>query len=135
MPLEKTTNPSQEKTTEKTVSPTMDFQILKKFENLMGPEVVLELIEQFLDYVPQQLAALQQSIATKNSETLRYQAHQLKGESLQIGANPLSELCQQLEMIAQNDQLESAPANLIQIEKEWSKLKITLTHQVNHNDK
>jgi len=135
MSLEKTTNLSQKKATENIASSTIDFQMLKQFEKSIGSEIVLTLIEQFMDYVPQQLVALQQSVAIGNSEALRSQVHQFKGESLQIGANQLSNLCQQLEILAQEGQLETAPANITQIEQEWAKVKIVLTHQVNHYDK
>ena len=125
MSLEKTTT-SSTSATENSTFP-IDLKMLKRFEDIMGPEMAITLIEQFLTYASQQLVDLQQSITKGNSESLRHQAHQLKGESLQLGANQLGALCEQLEILAQEGQLETAPANLAQIETEWAKVKAALS--------
>ncbi|HDN26030.1 MAG TPA: Hpt domain-containing protein [Thioploca sp.] len=110
----------------------LDPQMLKHIEKIMGPEMTIMLIQQFMDYAPQQLAALQQSIAIGDTETLRQQAHQFKGESLQIGANQLSALCQKMETLAQKGQLEAASANCAKLETEWARVKAALTQVSRH---
>ena len=118
--------------TEDSIYP-VDLKMLKHFEDIMGSEMTITLTEQFLTYTSQQLIAFQQSIAKGDSDTLRHQAHQLKGESLQIGANQLGALCEQLESLAQEGQLETAPANLAQIEIEWAKVKAVLSQEQNYD--
>lgn len=110
----------------------LDPQMLKHIEKIMGPEMTIMLIQQFMDYAPQQLAALQQSIAIGDTETLRQQAHQFKGESLQIGANQLSALCQKMETLAQKGQLETASASCAKLETEWARVKAALTQVSRH---
>lgn len=131
MSLEKTTT-SSTSATENSASP-IDHNMLKHFRDIMGPEMTITLTEQFVTYGSQQIVALQQSIAQANSETLRHQIHQLKGESLQIGANQLGALCEQLEILAQEGQLETAPAHLAQIETEWAKVKAVLSQEQNYD--
>jgi len=102
-------------------------QRIKQVEKIMGPEMTRMLIQQFQAYGPQQIAALQQSLSDGDTESVRQQAHQLKGESLQIGANQLSSLCEKVERLAQQGKIEEAPANLAQIETEWAQVQAALT--------
>lgn len=100
---------------------------IKQIEKIMGPEMTRMLIQQFQAYVPQQIADLQHSLSKGDTESVRQQAHQLKGESLQIGANQLSCLCEKVERLAQKGQIEGAPANLAKIETEWARVQLALT--------
>lgn len=112
---------------------TLDPQMLKHIEKIMGTETTLLLIEQFLAYAPQQLTALQQSVVAGDSETLRQQAHQFKGESLQIGANLLSALCKEIEILAQEGQVETAFASLTKLETELERVKAALSQVGNYD--
>lgn len=112
-------------------TPPLDYQVLEDLEQSVGHEFKISFIQQFIEQVPLQLAALQQSVTTGDAESLRQKAHQLKGESLQIGANPLGQLCEMVEIIAQSGQLELAPTQLSQIESELKRVIVALTQVVN----
>jgi histidine phosphotransfer protein HptB len=112
---------------------TFDLKMLKHLEKTVGHEMIQFMIEQFLAYAPQQLQHLQESIQMGECEILRQQAHQFKGESLQIGANRLGALCNQLEGLAEASQLEIASAHLLKLQNEWLHLKAVLK-QVNNDD-
>ncbi|HIE01008.1 MAG TPA: Hpt domain-containing protein [Thiotrichaceae bacterium] len=115
------------------VTPTLDLQMLAHLEKIIGHEMMPFLTQQFLEYASQQLQALQDSLKIEDIEAIRQQAHQFKGESLQIGANQLGVLCQQLESQAEAGQLESASAHLIKLKTEFLHLKKALS-QVNNDD-
>ncbi|HEW98348.1 MAG: hypothetical protein DRR16_09760 [Candidatus Parabeggiatoa sp. nov. 3] len=115
------------------VTPTLDIQMLAHLEKTVGHEIIQFVIQQFLEYAPQQLQALQNSLKNSDLETLSQQAHQFKGESLQIGANQLGSLCDQLENFAEAGQLEAASAHLVKLEPEILRLKAALS-QVNNDD-
>jgi HPt (histidine-containing phosphotransfer) domain-containing protein len=108
-------------------APSIDHNMLKQLNNMVGHNTTVLLIQQFLAYALQQLTALQQSLAVGDAETLRYQAHQFKGESLQMGANQLGALCERLEMLAQQGKLEAAPPNLAKLKTELSRVETALT--------
>ena len=63
-----------------------------------GDSMLKELIDLFLADAPQRIALINQSIT--EPQKLAFQAHALKSMSLNLGANRLAEICQQLEELA-----------------------------------
>lgn len=118
--------------TEITSSP-IDNNVIQALGEQLGHDITRRLVQEFLTYVPEQLAALQQGLITGDSDILRRKAHQLKGDSFQLGANQLGVLCEKLEFLAQGGHLETASATLAEIEIELARV-ITVLTQVSHND-
>ncbi|MDM8560154.1 Hpt domain-containing protein [Candidatus Parabeggiatoa sp. HSG14] len=114
-------------------TPSIDHNMLKQLNNMVGHNTTVLLIQQFLTYALQQLTALQQSLAIGDAETLRHQAHQFRGESLQMGANQLGAICERLETLAQQGQLDAAPTNLAKLKIELSRVQAAFT-QVSRYD-
>jgi hypothetical protein len=118
---------TQSETTNNTVAPTYDPETLKTLEKIVGAETTRLFIQQFIRSATEHLANLQQWVATGNANELRREAHQFKGESLQLGAMQLGILCEEMETLAQQDSLEKVPENLAQqIEAEFAHFKATL---------
>jgi PAS domain S-box-containing protein len=63
------------------------------------PEIVAELVAQFLEDAPPRLTALHAAIAQDDADGLRQAAHLLKGEAASLGARELAAVCGQLETL------------------------------------
>jgi len=112
---------------------SLDPQVLEHLGEVLGTPAKLRLIQQFLEYAPQQLSALQQLLANRETEALFRKAHQFRGESLQIGAQQLGNLCKELENLAQSNQLAMASICLTKLTQELTRVSHILS-QVNHHD-
>ena len=115
-----------------TNKPVIDDRMLKHLDEIMGRDVTLLLIKQFLHYAPQQLLELHQSLLSADKETARRKAHQLKGESLQIGATQFGKFCEQMELLAYNNELEAALEYWVKIKTEWEQVDSALQRICEH---
>ena len=106
--------------------PSFEHCHLQHLEGIMGSEMTLLLVQQFLQQAPSQIQALQASLVSHDTENIRRQAHRFKGESLQIGAIRLGKLCEQIEFLAQQDDLETLPPYLAFLETELAQLTLML---------
>lgn len=78
-----------------------------------------EIIEAFFQDTPQQLAVIQESLVTGDSERLRRAAHSVKSNSASFGADQLHTLCQKLEEMGRTGELDGAAALASEIEQEY----------------
>ena len=83
----------QEKAPEASL-PVLNQKIL---DDLRDIEALEELVDLYLQETPQLLEGVETAIAEQNSQQLRQSAHSLKSTSAALGANPLSDLGQELE--------------------------------------
>ena len=88
-------------------------------------EFMLELLDIFLDDMPKQLALLRKAIESHDTDSAAKTAHRMKGSSGNVGADPLSDLCKQVETSGRNGEIE--PAVLKDIYAEWGRVKEFLT--------
>jgi len=126
MSSKKNTEPSTD-VTESIMPPALDHNMLKDLDKIMGYDMRVLLIQEFITYAPPQIATLQQIFNAGDTEALWHKAHQFKGECLQIGANQLGILCQNLETLAKNGQLELMSATLDKLQTELARLKKTVS--------
>lgn len=73
---------------------------LQEFVASGDEEMVVEILTLFQDDSAERLRDLNQAVSAGDRETVRKQAHTLKGASLQVGAIAMSGLCRELEMLA-----------------------------------
>jgi HPt (histidine-containing phosphotransfer) domain-containing protein len=74
---------------------------LAQLEETVGDrEFVAELIGDFLDGLPAQLAALREASSSRDSGALHLVAHTLKSNAATFGADGLAEACRELEQVA-----------------------------------
>jgi HPt (histidine-containing phosphotransfer) domain-containing protein len=64
-----------------TLAPVLDSAVLTELD-VLGAEVVNEIVELFVADVPQRLTKLQQAIAARAGDTILREAHGLKGSAL-----------------------------------------------------
>ena len=93
-------------------SQVLNPTIMQDLSKTLGQQIGV-LLTQFIHYLPEQMQALEQAISQKNTELLQRKAHQLKGETVQIGAETLGSLCKELETFAQHNEFEQAEKHLI----------------------
>lgn len=107
----------------------IDERTLDALRKVLG-ENIHTIIEQYLRYAPQQLSALQSALQQEQAEAVRQKAHQFKGESVQIGAVCLADLCKQIELLAKEQKLAELPVLLKRLEAESERVAEFLRNEV-----
>ena len=79
---------------------------LLSFADDGDPELLLDLIQMFLDDGPSKVAAVQEGLAAGDFDKAERAAHSLKGSSGNLGARYLQDVCEQLQLSARNHELE-----------------------------
>jgi CheY-like chemotaxis protein/HPt (histidine-containing phosphotransfer) domain-containing protein len=111
-----------------------------KIENVLDPaaletlleviggerELLVELIDSFLETAPPLLERLRQGLAQGNAAEVRAAAHTIKSSSNDFGATRLAELCQRLEDMGKAGQLAGAAELVAQVEAEYEPVKAAL---------
>jgi HPt (histidine-containing phosphotransfer) domain-containing protein len=85
----------------------IDMRAYKEMKNVMG-EVLKELIETFIEYMPGQLDDLKNAIENKDAELVFGIAHRIKSSSNSIGALGLAETAETIELIGRAGKTEGA---------------------------
>jgi signal transduction histidine kinase/HPt (histidine-containing phosphotransfer) domain-containing protein len=89
-----------------------------------GVSMLHELIDLFVEGVPQRLAQIGQNLS--NAEQLAFQAHALKSMSLNMGAKRIVELARKLEESGRAGSVAEAPALLKELESAFTQTKTHL---------
>jgi PAS domain S-box-containing protein len=101
----------QQRAPASTQEPAIDRQTLDQLREALGDDVT-GIIGFFLDYLPGQIETLHKALASGDADTLRREAHSLKGSAGNLGALPLAQRCKELEMQAAEHKLEAARLTL-----------------------
>jgi len=86
-------------------------------------ELVSSVIEKFLDKAEEQIQILKEALEKQDNETIRKEAHKIRGGAANLTAMSLSVVAEKLEGLAQTGTLDEIAEQLILIEKEFDKLK------------
>jgi HPt (histidine-containing phosphotransfer) domain-containing protein len=84
-------------------------QFLENFQ-YFDNEVILEIINIFINEYPDRMETLKKNIAEKDFDQLKFNAHSLKGVVANFVAPEVQELARQLEMKGAQKELEGAEA-------------------------
>jgi CheY-like chemotaxis protein/HPt (histidine-containing phosphotransfer) domain-containing protein len=110
-----------------TVLDARAFQALKE---MLGQDAVLvDVIEHYLEEAPGLLQTLTTAVAEENATALEQAAHSLKSSSAMLGATPISQLCQQLETMGEQNTLTGATELLFRVKQEYETIKVALQQQ------
>ena len=106
----------------------LDPAAMETLLDLIGGEreLLVELIDSFLETAPPLLVRLNQGLAQGNAAEVRAAAHTIKSSSKDFGATTLAELCQTLEDIGKAGALEGTVELVAQIEAEYQRVKAAL---------
>ncbi len=99
----------------------MNFE--KAVEEFEGDkEFLVEVLSGFLENISKQLGTIQQAINNNDAETVRREAHSIKGGAANLTANDLSQVAFELENIGRSGELAAALDTLGKLEAEYGKL-------------
>lgn len=110
----------------------LDPSALNQLSQLVGgdPAGLAELIQSFLDDTPPLLHNLRQALTTNHPELLHRTAHTLKSSARDFGANRLSELSRQLEVLGKEKNWGGVPELVAQTEAEYVAVKVSLENRI-----
>ncbi|MDJ0556461.1 MAG: response regulator [Microcoleaceae cyanobacterium MO_207.B10] len=114
------------------VDSVIDKVVLDELKEMAGgdTEVIIEVINCYLEESVQLFDAMSQGITEGNAKTLRYSAHSLKSSSASVGAIFLSQLSQELEDIGRKNTIEGAESLFSQVKAEYEKVKVALKEKL-----
>lgn len=91
-----------------------------------NPELLTTIIDSFLDDCPDYMEAIREAVENEDAETLKREAHGLKGAAGSLRAEPASEAAQVLEEIGHSGDFSEAETALEALEHEIDRLKDAL---------
>lgn len=83
----------------------IDSAAFDSLKQMAGADFIGQLIDTFLEDAPKLIRELHTALKAKDAETFRRAAHSLKSNAASFGANRLSELARQLEMLGRENKL------------------------------
>ncbi len=100
----------------------LDFaKALKEFEG--DREILMEVLNGFVENVTNQIGILGEAIAREDSERVGMEAHSIKGGAANLRADPLSNIAFQLETMAKSGKMKSGIKILERLDKELGSLR------------
>lgn len=109
------------------IDDAVDFSVLSSLEEIHvegEPDLVVELIDLYLDYAPKKLTAMRDALSSRDSDSLRGAAHSLKGSSSSLGACQIAALCDELEASANDMSSPGVIKSLIKVEHEFQRVRL-----------
>ena len=103
-------------------APAIDPEKLAELEELVSPELVLEIQESFVESAPGAIAQMRTALTSADADTLARAAHSLKSSSLNVGAVILSQLCKELEQLARAGSLDDCKPLVQQASAEYDRV-------------
>ena len=114
-------------------SAVIDLQVLDDIRALQGedsPAFLDQIIHTYLEHTPQLFAALHEAVVRNNALTLQRTAHSLKSSSAALGATTLAALCQDLELLGRQQNLEKVTAVLATATAEYELVREALAAEL-----
>lgn len=105
----------------------VDMAMLTSFEEAQiegEPDLVVELINLYLEDASAKIDALWEALATSDEITLRRLAHCLRGSSGNLGAHRMATLCEELEQVGRPDPLRKAVELLTSLDLEFERVGV-----------
>ena len=79
------------------------IELIKDLKSPGDVDFLIELLDIYIDGFPQSLANIKKCIELKNNTQLEYCAHKLKGSSLTLGIDYVSDICNKIEYSAKDN--------------------------------
>lgn len=110
------------------MNPPVDPQALAGLRELNpdDPAFLRELVDVFLEDVPQRLAEIEKALAASDAALLTRAAHTIKGSGGNFGATDLSTIAQQLEQQGKAAAFADAAATLPALKTEFARVAAAL---------
>ena len=85
--------------------PVLDMKTFNELKENTGEDFILELLNAFYEDTIKQLGEMRSAVSAGDAETFRRAAHSLKSNAATFGANDLSALARELEMMGREKNL------------------------------
>lgn len=85
----------------------IDLDTFNALRESMGGDFIVELIDTFLDDLPNQVSQLRDALATRDADSFRRAAHTIKSNAATFGAARLTMLARELETMGRENNLET----------------------------
>ncbi|MGD1713328.1 response regulator [Dapis sp. BLCC M172] len=110
----------------------IDKAVLEELKEMAGydPEMVVEIINCYLEDTPKLLNEITQAIEKEQAELLQKSAHTMKSSSASVGATNLSQLCKELESIGRGGATEGTDVILSQVKAEYERVENALRDEL-----
>ena len=92
----------------------VDEEVLDELKDMLEDEFI-DLLQTYLKDTASKLELLKQSLSSGTLEEVRKLAHSVKGSSVNLGIAPLSALCGELEVVAQEGDISRCQSLLMSI--------------------
>ena len=103
-------------------SPAVDCDALVELLD-ENADIIVTIIDSFLDDCPNYVKAIREAVENEDPETLKQEAHGLKGAAGSLRAEPASEAAQVLEEIGRSGDFSEAETALDTLGQEIDRLK------------
>lgn len=111
-------------------APVIDRETIEMLREMdlatQDSDLLLELIEDFLTYSKTVVTDIERSAQHDEGAALATSAHSLKGASLNIGALVLFQVCDKIELLARNQEVTLAKAQLPMLEHAFQATAVAL---------
>jgi HPt (histidine-containing phosphotransfer) domain-containing protein len=97
-------------------SSQIDMATFEELKQMSGADFIGELVDTFLEDGPKLISELKAALKIGDAEAFRRAAHSLKSNGATFGANGLSQLAKELEMIGKENRLADAGDKLTALE-------------------
>jgi HPt (histidine-containing phosphotransfer) domain-containing protein len=108
----------------------LDLTTFEELKQMSGADFIDELVDTYLEDAPKLFKEMKTALQSKDADAFRRAAHSLKSNSATFGANHLSALAKELEMLGKENKLgavgnriEAAEATYQSVARELKGLK------------
>ncbi|NEP83991.1 MAG: response regulator [Okeania sp. SIO3B3] len=104
----------------------LDMTMLESIRKMGGDKLLSEIIEDYLNYAPDRLAAIREAITTNDAKALQIAAHTMRSSSGNLGAVTMGNICNQLENLGRAETTIGAAEIFPLLENEYEQIKQAL---------
>ncbi len=97
----------------------IDMTVFEELKQMSGADFIDELVDTFLEDAPKLIREVKSALQSNDAESFRRAAHSLKSNSAMFGANHLSALARELEMLGKENKLGEAGGRLGVLEETY----------------
>jgi len=100
--------------------PVIDQTTFEELKQMSGEDFINELIDTFLEDAPNMIAEMKSALEIGDVDTFRRAAHSMKSNAVTFGANDLSVLAKELEMLGKENKLNETGDRLKSLEEAYA---------------
>ena len=111
------------------MQPVLDMSVVEELLSISDdgdPELLLDLIQMFLEDGPAKVAAVTEGLLTGDFEKAERAAHSLKGSSGNLGARLLQDVCENLQLSTRNHRLEESRRLAPELKNRFAEAEVAL---------